>query len=85
MCKKIEIALAEDGQKGRTTSEIITDVVREIRKNQPATNKVDNSKSNGKHGGNRADGNYGHNNSGKAGKAHGKHGKHGKRHFDAAA
>lgn len=39
-CKKIEIALAEDGQKGRTTSEIITDVVREIRKGQPATNQV---------------------------------------------
>jgi len=36
-CKKIEIALAEEGQKGRTTSEIIKDVVKEIRKNQPAT------------------------------------------------
>lgn len=39
-CKKIEIALAEDGQKGRTTSEIIKDVVKEIRKGQPATNAV---------------------------------------------
>lgn len=36
-CKKIEIALAEEGQKGRTTSEIIKDVVKEIRKTQPAT------------------------------------------------
>ncbi len=36
-CKKIEIALAEEGQTGRTTSEIIKDVVKEIRKNQPAT------------------------------------------------
>ena len=44
-CKKIEIALAEDGQKGRTTSEIIQDVVKEIRKGQPATNAVKGGKS----------------------------------------
>ena len=43
-CKKIEIALAEDGQKGRTTSEIIQDVVKEIRKGQPATNAVKGGK-----------------------------------------
>ena len=43
-CKKIEIALAEDGQKGRTTSEIIKDVVKEIRKGQPATNSTTNTK-----------------------------------------
>ena len=40
MCKKIEIALAEDGQKGRTTSEIITDVVKEIRKHQVLPEKT---------------------------------------------
>lgn len=33
-CKKIEIALPEHGEKGRTATEIITDVVGEIRKNQ---------------------------------------------------
>jgi len=34
-CKKIEVALAEDGENGRTATEIITDVVAEIRKSQP--------------------------------------------------
>ena len=39
-CKKIEIALAEDNQNGRTTSEIITDVVKEIRKHQVLPEKT---------------------------------------------
>lgn len=38
-CQKFEIALAGEGEEGRTTTEIITDIVREIRKNQPATTK----------------------------------------------
>ena len=78
MCKKIEIALAEDGQKGRTTSEIITDVVKEIRKNQPAveTQTGKGQKTQGHHDNNQ--------HSGKVGGKHKPH-KGGKRHFDVAA
>ena len=78
MCKKIEIALAEDGQKGRTTSEIITDVVKEIRKNQPAveTQTGKGQKTQGHHDN--------HQQTGKAGGKHKPH-KGGKRHFDVAA
>ncbi|MBR1943500.1 hypothetical protein IJ843_07175 [bacterium] len=79
MCKKIEIALAEDGQQGRTTSEIIKDVVKEIRKNQPATNTKETGK------GQKTQGhNDNHQQTGKAGGKHKPH-KGGKRHFDVAA
>ena len=79
MCKKIEIALAEDGQKGRTTTQIITDVVREIRKNQPATTTAKTDK------GQKTQGQHDHHQ--QTGKAGGKHHPHkgGKRHFDVAA
>ena len=79
MCKKIEIALAEDGQQGRTTSQIITDVVKEIRKNQPAVETKENGK------GQKTQGH--HDNHQQTGKAGGKHKPHkgGKRHFDVAA
>lgn len=86
MCKKIEIALAEDGQKGRTTSEIITDVVKEIRKNQPATNAV--PEKTGKAGkGGRGQKTHGHDSNPQTGKAGGKHKpqKGGRRHFEVAA
>ena len=93
MCKKIEIALAEEGQKGRTTSEIIKDVVTEIRKNQPATNVVSNGK-NGKAGksgksgkGGRGQKTQGQQQPQQTGKSGGKHKpqKGGKRHFEVAA
>ena len=89
MCKKIEIALAEEGQKGRTTSEIIKDVVTEIRKNQPATTKTTTGKSGkaGKSGkGGRGQKTQGQQNPQQTGKAGGKHKpqKGGKRHFDVA-
>ena len=79
MCKKIEIALAEEGQQGRTTSQIITDVVKEIRKNQPATNTQTTGK------GQKTQGHKGQpQHTGKAGGKHKPH-KGGKRHFDVAA
>ena len=80
MCKKIEIALAGEGEKGRTTSEIIKDVVTEIRKSQPATNST---KESGK--GQKTNGH--HDNHQQTGKAGGKHKPHkgGKRHFEVAA
>ena len=81
MCKKIEIALAEDGQHGRTTSQIITDVVKEIRKNQPAVETKDTKSGKGQ----KTQGH--HDNHQQTGKAGGKHKPHkgGKRHFDVAA
>ena len=84
MCKKIEIALAEDGQKGRTTSEIIKDVVTEIRKTQPATTKTTTGKA-GKGG--KGKKTQGHQEPQQTGKAGGKHKpkKGGKRHFEVAA
>jgi len=80
MCKKIEIALAGEGEHGRTTSEIIKDVVKEIRKDQPATNTT---KETGR--GNKTQGH--HDNHQQTGKAGGKHrpNKGGKRHFEVAA
>ena len=83
-CKKIEIALAEEGQKGRTTTEIIKDVVTEIRKGQPATNaeKPQRGQKSGK--GQKTQGQDYPQRSGKAGGKHRPH-KGGKRHFEVAA
>ena len=83
-CKKIEIALAEEGQKGRTTTEIIKDVVTEIRKGQPATNaeKPHRGQKSGK--GQKTQGQDYPQRSGKAGGKHRPH-KGGKRHFEVAA
>lgn len=84
MCQKIEIALAEEGQKGRTTSEIIKDVVGEIRKNQPATNTEKTGKG-GKGGkGQKTNGHHDRPHTGKSGGKH-RPGKGGKRHFEVAA
>ena len=70
---------AEDGQVGRTTSEIIKDVVKEIRKNQPATTTQKPGK------GQKTQGHKGQpQHTGKAGGKHKPH-KGGKRHFDVAA
>lgn len=85
MCKKIEIALAEQGQAGRTTSEIIKDVVSEIRKNQPATTTEKTNGKGGKSGkGHKTQGHEGHQRPGKSGGKH-KPKKGGKRHFEVAA
>lgn len=82
--QKIEIALAEEGQKGRTTTEIIKDVVTEIRKTQPATNaeKPHRGQKSGK--GQKTQGQDYPQRSGKAGGKHRPH-KGGKRHFEVAA
>lgn len=83
-CKKIEIALAEEGQKGRTTTEIIKDVVTEIRKTQPATTTQKGGKGQKTGKGPRT---QGHEQPQHTGKANGKHRpkKGGKRHFEVAA
>ncbi len=85
MCKKIEIALAEEGQAGRTTSEIIKDVVSEIRKNQPATTKTTTTGKSGKGG--RGQKTQGQEQPERTGKSNGKHKpkKGGKKHFEVAA
>ena len=82
--QKIEIALAEEGQKGRTTTEIIKDVVTEIRKTQPATTTQKGGKGQKTGKGPRT---QGHEQPQHTGKANGKHRpkKGGKRHFEVAA
>lgn len=89
-CKKIEIALAEEGQKGRTTTEIIKDVVTEIRKGQPATTTQRPQKGGkaGKGGrGQKSQKTQGQDQPQRPGKSGGKHKpqKGGRRHFEVAA
>ena len=92
-CKKIEIALAEEGQKGRTTTEIIKDVVTEIRKTQPATTtqrpqKGGKAGKSGKSGkGQKSQKTQGQDQPQRPGKSGGKHKpqKGGRRHFEVAA